>query len=329
MSKYGILRAHFDAFSSKNGYETTFTNDYEQGRFIVFECCSFTGKERDSETGFGYFGARYMDYELMTMWLSVDPMADKYPGISPYAYCAWNPVRLVDPDGNEVFENVDIVIKGRNNTSLTIKTDAINLTLHSNRDFGGQRVIDASSLNIAIGYEVGLNASASAVLGSSGNGYMQSVMFLGGKYSGYWYDYLGGEAQMNVSNTAEGTVGTHKNWFITFYSGSKNNFTPKLFAGMYKGFDAGISGNFLLAGVSIDFSWAKSVSSDPKIEQGKWTTFAIGTSYSIGPQIDVISGMVGGYLGGHLGGTTLITPEKETVQRSVVDRLSNILFHLF
>ena len=37
----------------------------------------------------------------MTMWLSVDPMADKYPSISPYAYCAWNPVKLVDPDGKE------------------------------------------------------------------------------------------------------------------------------------------------------------------------------------------------------------------------------------
>jgi RHS repeat-associated protein len=63
---------------------------------------TFTGKERDEETGYGYFGARYMDHELMTMWLSVDPMADKYPSISPYAYCAWNPVRLVDPDGREV-----------------------------------------------------------------------------------------------------------------------------------------------------------------------------------------------------------------------------------
>lgn len=63
---------------------------------------TFTGKERDEETGYGYFGARYMDHELMTMWLSVDPMADKYPGISPYAYCAWNPVKLVDPDGMEI-----------------------------------------------------------------------------------------------------------------------------------------------------------------------------------------------------------------------------------
>ena len=62
-----------------------------------------TGKEKDEETGYGYFGARYMDHELMTMWLSVDPMSDKYPGLSPYAYCVWNPVKLVDPDGNEMF----------------------------------------------------------------------------------------------------------------------------------------------------------------------------------------------------------------------------------
>lgn len=67
-----------------------------------FAPSSSTGKERDRETGYGYFGARYMDYELMTMWLSVDPMADKYPSISPYAYCAWNPVKLVDPDGREI-----------------------------------------------------------------------------------------------------------------------------------------------------------------------------------------------------------------------------------
>ena len=60
---------------------------------------AFTGKERDEETGYSYFGARYMDHELMTMWLSVDPLADKYPSISPYAYCAWNPVKLVDPNG--------------------------------------------------------------------------------------------------------------------------------------------------------------------------------------------------------------------------------------
>ena len=63
---------------------------------------TFTGKERDSETGFSYFGARYYDSDILTGWLSVDPMADKFPGLSPYAYCAWNPVKLVDPDGRMV-----------------------------------------------------------------------------------------------------------------------------------------------------------------------------------------------------------------------------------
>ena len=41
------------------------------------------------------------------MWLSVDPMADKYPSISPYVYCNWNPVKLKDPDGMETIENDD------------------------------------------------------------------------------------------------------------------------------------------------------------------------------------------------------------------------------
>ena len=61
---------------------------------------SFTGKERDSETGFSYFGARYYDSDLMTGWLSVDPLADDFSNISPYNYCNWNPVKLKDPDGN-------------------------------------------------------------------------------------------------------------------------------------------------------------------------------------------------------------------------------------
>ena len=63
----------------------------------------FTGKERDGETGYDYFGARYF-WSALGHWLSVDPWADKYPGISPYAYCAWNPIKYVDPDGRDVWE---------------------------------------------------------------------------------------------------------------------------------------------------------------------------------------------------------------------------------
>jgi hypothetical protein len=36
-----------------------------------------------------------------SIWLSVDPLSDKYPNITPYAYCANNPVRFIDPDGRD------------------------------------------------------------------------------------------------------------------------------------------------------------------------------------------------------------------------------------
>ena len=61
----------------------------------------FTGKERDVETGYDYFGARFY-WATIGHWLSVDPMADKYPNISPYAYCAWNPIKFIDPDGRKI-----------------------------------------------------------------------------------------------------------------------------------------------------------------------------------------------------------------------------------
>jgi RHS repeat-associated protein len=61
---------------------------------------TFSGKEKDVETGYSYFGARYYDSGL-SIWLSVDPMSDNTPFATPYAYCANNPVNLVDPDGRE------------------------------------------------------------------------------------------------------------------------------------------------------------------------------------------------------------------------------------
>ncbi len=59
---------------------------------------TFSAKERDSETGLSYFGSRYYSSDL-SVWLSVDPMAAKYPSTSPYAYCRNNPIRLIDPNG--------------------------------------------------------------------------------------------------------------------------------------------------------------------------------------------------------------------------------------
>ena len=67
---------------------------------------TFSAKEKDTETGFSYFGSRYYNSDL-SIWLSVDPMSDKYPSLSPYVYCANNPIKLLDPNGEEIGDYFD------------------------------------------------------------------------------------------------------------------------------------------------------------------------------------------------------------------------------
>ena len=89
----------------------SFIDQRANGHDIRFK---FTGKERDSKTGFDYFGARYYASDL-SIWLSVDPMSDERPSLSPYNYCQLNPVMLIDPTG--MLD--DIVITGEDGSKTT------------------------------------------------------------------------------------------------------------------------------------------------------------------------------------------------------------------
>jgi|GEM_PF-2414137 RHS repeat-associated protein len=66
----------------------------------------FNAKELDDETGLYYYGARYFD-PTGAMWLSVDPLFEKYAGMSPYNYCSGNPVKFIDPDGMDYYSSTD------------------------------------------------------------------------------------------------------------------------------------------------------------------------------------------------------------------------------
>jgi RHS repeat-associated protein len=110
--KYNYYR-HSDHLGSANwitdqdGYAVQYLHYLPYGELLLNqqvagydERYKFTDKERDAESGYDYFGARYYASPLYN-WTSVDPLADQSPQISPYAYCNWNPIKFVDPDGEE------------------------------------------------------------------------------------------------------------------------------------------------------------------------------------------------------------------------------------
>ena len=66
---------------------------------------SFNAKELDEETGMYYYEARYYKPLVFT---SRDPMFEKYFWMTPYAYCANNPVKYVDPMGCEFGDYFDL-----------------------------------------------------------------------------------------------------------------------------------------------------------------------------------------------------------------------------
>ena len=108
------------------------------------ESFTFSAKEKDSETGLSYFGSRYYSSDL-SVWLSVDPMAAKYPSLSPYVYCANNPVKLVDPNG----EDYDVFITGEGAEWVTQQLSDTYRNLNITRDEFGRlhtNVNDVSSL---------------------------------------------------------------------------------------------------------------------------------------------------------------------------------------
>ena len=109
------------------------------------ETHTFSAKEKDSETGLSYFGARYYSSDL-SIWLSVDPMASKYPSLSPYVYCADNPVKVVDPNGEEY----DVFITGEGAEWVTKQLSDSYQGLNITRDKFGRlhtNVDDISSLS--------------------------------------------------------------------------------------------------------------------------------------------------------------------------------------
>ena len=68
-----------------------------------FQQYKYNGKEFDGMYGLNTYdyGARQHD-PILARWDRLDPLCEKYYGVSPYAYCANNPVKFIDPDGKKI-----------------------------------------------------------------------------------------------------------------------------------------------------------------------------------------------------------------------------------
>lgn len=62
----------------------------------------YSGKEFDEMHGLDWYDFHARQYDpLLNRFMSLDPLADKKPWMSPYAYCSNDPISRIDPDGKD------------------------------------------------------------------------------------------------------------------------------------------------------------------------------------------------------------------------------------
>ena len=67
-----------------------------------------------------YYGVKYYE-PVLALWYGVDALAEKYPNMGGYVYCAGNPVKLVDVDGNDWVEGENGIYWNNDVNSATDK----------------------------------------------------------------------------------------------------------------------------------------------------------------------------------------------------------------
>ena len=116
----------------------------------------FNGKELDLVHGMRLYDydARMYDQRL-GCWTSVDPMAEKYYHISPYVFCADNPVRNIDPNGKEKIDLLDKTDKNYkffsdDMNNFSDDDGVINIWVHGLKGENGisyEHIVNAESFN--------------------------------------------------------------------------------------------------------------------------------------------------------------------------------------
>ncbi len=219
----------------------------------------------------------------------MDPLAEKFPEWSPYSFTFNNPIRFIDPDGRSPF---DIIVKGSNNSSFTIKTSLVNSTINLSdygfeHDFKGNQSISANELiPDAIGLD--LSVSASAVVGGTIG--LNLIWHTRGEKSG---DQAFPELHMYSGKSASSSVGVNANVGLIF--GWATNANGSMASNDFVANGVNWTGNFWSAGVSVGSGWASFGASyftgrnpTEKAEGAAWSGFQL--NWSPGVQVKRQSG---------------------------------------
>lgn len=123
---------------NRDGTTEQITHYYPYGGVIgdistnhSLQAYKFEGKELDRTFGLDWYDIQARQYDAIGVprWTSMDPLVEKYYGISPYAYCGGDPVNFGDYDGRdtcristEYYDNKQIV-----NWTITHSDDPFDL----------------------------------------------------------------------------------------------------------------------------------------------------------------------------------------------------------
>jgi len=248
------------------------------------------------------------------VWFSVDPLFEKYPNVSSYAYTFNNPVKFIDPTG---MKGEDIIIKGKDNHSWTIKAHGEDRTINVPVALGSDRNIDLGIGDVdpnrfVVGYSVNAGLEGSVGLGVSGNINLTIAQFTDPTYAGYNYVYSGAEqgatagAQLSISASVGAGV-------FVGYNNSEDLIRPQDFSG--NSYTMGLSADIkAVVGGGGSFSV---FSSTKDLKAAGWKGISIGLNVGGGEATNL------GSAGASRGYTYLLNDVKPTSQRGMLDRVTN------
>ncbi len=133
----GFLYAPFGEITTE--YNSNFGND-------IIPKYAFNAKELDEETGMYYYEARYYKPPVFT---SRDPMFEKYFWMTPYAYCANNPVKYVDPTGEfPIHKHKKLVSRAIKDANISISKKNLKLIKKGASRYADIKLASESSIHL-------------------------------------------------------------------------------------------------------------------------------------------------------------------------------------